>query len=784
MGVDTFCPLSGLHWYNENTFLKELEYRSLHDYKDDENDVDMHNAGDEGSEDDEDVDMTDTSQTIKHNLKHTTEDAEHSKSWVMICVAPPPIHQLEKITDILVPEDVFGDYDCPEQIHQGNVAEVFNLIAENSTGEADEFLSKDLMIYGEEACFLHHCFGTGLAVNFWAYLIFRHACPKVLPHIMFKMHRNLCLTGRTYWSTFQDVQYGPIRGTFEQWVDWTKLGISGDEHDGLSPWQDGLLRRPKSPSDVLDDAWNGDGALWTTVRPNHFPIEAAARAPFPVTPPHMDLQMTGAEGRRLETCPPEILVEITKHLSPRQFAHLFSTSKTIRMNLMPHADYLAHRHIQQHQPWLFPAGSVPFSDSRFGREEIDAWITGWSNAGIDLNDIERNILPCSALIHSPEDARHSKSYAMICVAAPVQQKQGLINVIWPDDPDMCGKYDGAHRISIAKLKSKVMNMIILLVPEQIDETNTIEIFNLHAENTSGAIDEFVSSELKGRNGQSLSFLHHCFRTGLPVNYWAYLILRHACPNLLPHIIFKLHQQQRSAYEDYWGTFNGVDYGPTWGTLSQFANWRRLGIYQNSVQQDMWPDIMFRDRTTLEEATNDAWNGEGALWTTVRPNKFPIAEAASIAHLNKSPSLSPDSKLSVNVVAESGFATLPLEIMLQIAKYLSPRQMTTLLSISKASRNSFTPHIDYLSRLYIKDHQPWLLPAGPVTFTDPRFGREELDAWMEGWAAAGVDIENADVGIPWFAYAQACHKSMHMRSRQRIWNIAKQIEKLAIENNYM
>lgn len=100
------------------------------------------------------------------------------------------------------------------------------------------------------------------------------------------------------------------------------------------------------------------------------------------------------------------------------------------------------------------------------------------------------------------------------------------------------------------------------------------------------------------------------------------------------------------------------------------------------------------------------------------------------------------------------------------------------------RSFLVNHIDHLTYQYICIHQPGLLPADPIPFAGSRFSRKEIDAWVESWSRAGIDAKRLEMEIPWYAYARECSKCMSMRSRRRIWGIAKQVETLAIQGNYI
>lgn len=99
------------------------------------------------------------------------------------------------------------------------------------------------------------------------------------------------------------------------------------------------------------------------------------------------------------------------------------------------------------------------------------------------------------------------------------------------------------------------------------------------------------------------------------------------PRILPHILFTLYRDLGliPGQQTCWGTFFDINYGPTWGTHAQFLNWYGLDRCRKG-NEPCWPGLLYQNKP-VTEILDDAWNGPGALWTTVRPNKFvsPLVE---------------------------------------------------------------------------------------------------------------------------------------------------------------
>jgi hypothetical protein len=123
--------------------------------------------------------------------------------------------------------------------------------------------------------------------------------------------------------------------------------------------------------------------------------------------------------------------------------------------------------------------------------------------------------------------------------------------------------------------------------------------------------------------------------------------------------------------------------------------------------------------------------------------------------------------------------LPLDILIHICHCLPVKSLHMILCTNRRLRGEILPQADMIAYQQIITHEPHLLPAGPFDL-DEKHGRDEIDWWDVEWAKSGIAKEELNFKIPWFLYRMECSKSMSMWNRRRIWGIAKQLEKLAID----
>ncbi|PPQ73036.1 hypothetical protein CVT24_001416 [Panaeolus cyanescens] len=310
-------------------------------------------------------------------------------------------------------------------------------------------------------------------------------------------------------------------------------------------------------------------------------------------------------------------------------------------------------------------------------------------------------------------------------------------------------------------------------PKQINETNTKVIPNVRVWNDL-SYDQYHDADHRRDEYASEYPYKPQSGSGAAVNYAAYVILRHACPRLLPHVLFIIYHQCKEPDGCWYYLPPEIDYGPVQKVIAQWPEYNNLGWGgADDPNGKPWDQILFQKKSA-DEILADAWGGRGALWVTVRPNKFPIQETMdAVSQIFFTPDASQDKKPNF-------LERLPLELVGEICSHLTPDEISPLLGLSKPLRKRLEPYIHTCIYRYIKDEAPWYLPAGPIVFEDPRFGGEEIDAWTTGWSNVGIKEEDIEALVPWMTYLRECGFSLSMRNRKRIWGISKQLEALAIE----
>lgn len=170
--------------------------------------------------------------------------------------------------------------------------------------------------------------------------------------------------------------------------------------------------------------------------------------------------------------------------------------------------------------------------------------------------------------------------------------------------------------------------------------------------------------------------------------------------------------------------------------------------------DVLPQVLraVLNKETLDPAdVSDYWLNHMYVW--VRPDKFPIREAfEEPVHLMRCEARS----------LPAAFAALPLDVLLDIAEYMSLRDVLSLLSLCTTLRAKLAGCMDQLARRCLT----WAVPSVPG----------EQERWDASLAQVDASLSQP---FPWLAYARQCHLSPSMRNRQRIWGICQQYERLAI-----
>ncbi|KAF8805196.1 hypothetical protein BYT27DRAFT_6670582 [Phlegmacium glaucopus] len=271
----------------------------------------------------------------------------------------------------------------------------------------------------------------------------------------------------------------------------------------------------------------------------------------------------------------------------------------------------------------------------------------------------------------------------------------------------------------------------------------------------------------------------CNCSSVIIMYTAYLIVKQASPRLKPYMIYHLVVYPTELYDGY---IRGIDYGPAGGIQDQSANWLGIcGVEGYDEQEKEWQGMLTQEGKTDEEILYDAWRGRGNMWVFVRPDRFPIAETLAANPLLV---VSGHSNAGMNPHRSSALDALPLDILIFICQRLPVKSTHMLLCTNRGLRRQILPHANMIAYHQIITYERHLLPAGPFELRDSKHGREEVDWWDAEWSKGGIRKEEFQVNIPWFIYRRECSKSLSMWNRRRIWGIAQQLERLAIDRGFL
>ncbi|KAF8800046.1 hypothetical protein BYT27DRAFT_7263192 [Phlegmacium glaucopus] len=276
------------------------------------------------------------------------------------------------------------------------------------------------------------------------------------------------------------------------------------------------------------------------------------------------------------------------------------------------------------------------------------------------------------------------------------------------------------------------------LPEEIMESNIMEVF-----------DAIPGNDPPWGDFQNQDYEFDLrFSNRVLIMYTAYLIVKQASPRLKPYMIHRLLG------------ISGV------------------GEYDEQVKD--WQCMLTQEGKADEEMLYDAWRGHGNMWVFVRPDRFPIAETLAANPLLV---VSGHSSIEINPHRSSGFDALPLDILLLVCQLLPVKSTHMLLCTNRCLRSQILPYANMIAYQQIITYERHLLPAGPFEL-DRQHGREEVDWWDAEWSKGGIHKEEFQVNIPWFIYRRECSKSMSMWNRWRIWGIAEQLERLAIDRGFL
>ncbi|EJD49063.1 hypothetical protein AURDEDRAFT_150751, partial [Auricularia subglabra TFB-10046 SS5] len=155
--------------------------------------------------------------------------------------------------------------------------------------------------------------------------------------------------------------------------------------------------------------------------------------------------------------------------------------------------------------------------------------------------------------------------------------------------------------------------------------------------------------------------------------------------------------------------NGVDFGDVAGSHEQYV-WPFHKFGRPSDNDDEEDELEYEEdelpreiRVALAKDTLDPtdlfdyWLTKGCMYVWVRPDKFPVRRAF-------------DERLQLlsckSRSRQSGFADLPLDVLLPITHYVSLREALSLLSLCTALREKLLNCVDTIAR----EHLTWAAPA--------------------------------------------------------------------------
>ncbi|KAG2008596.1 hypothetical protein CC2G_014013 [Coprinopsis cinerea AmutBmut pab1-1] len=123
-------------------------------------------------------------------------------------------------------------------------------------------------------------------------------------------------------------------------------------------------------------------------------------------------------------------------------------------------------------------------------------------------------------------------------------------------------------------------------------------------------------------------------------------------------------------------------------------------------------------------------------------------------------------------------------MMLMCEQLTVTSFLYVLSLNRAIRTLLLPHVDQIAYRAMQALEPCYFPSKPLASDDTDRQRVELDAWEHEWKEAGFEIEGLRQKAPWLQYRIQCSRSPSMRNRRRIWDIAQQMETLAVKQGIL
>ncbi|EAU89670.2 hypothetical protein CC1G_02559 [Coprinopsis cinerea okayama7 len=281
----------------------------------------------------------------------------------------------------------------------------------------------------------------------------------------------------------------------------------------------------------------------------------------------------------------------------------------------------------------------------------------------------------------------------------------------------------------------------------------------------------------------------------PITFTAYSILKTAAPRLTTEALYRLLTRNYSLEKHPYTScvIPHINYGPamkSWGQEAMLTD-----VIGGEDPGMRWMKLLCSEIRSTEDILYEAWRGKGRLWTFVRPNVFPIAETMPrLEFVQVQPTGTPaneklrEAKTKKRSLRSnkkpSKFVSLPLDVMMLMCEQLTVTSFLYVLSLNRAIRTLLLPHVDQIAYRAMQALEPYYFPSKPLASDDTDRQRVELDAWEHEWKEAGFEIEGLRQKAPWLQYRIQCSRSPSMRNRRRIWDIAQQMETLAVKQGIL
>ncbi|OBZ68708.1 hypothetical protein A0H81_11058 [Grifola frondosa] len=258
-----------------------------------------------------------------------------------------------------------------------------------------------------------------------------------------------------------------------------------------------------------------------------------------------------------------------------------------------------------------------------------------------------------------------------------------------------------------------------------------------------------------------------------VNTSALRILTLAAPRLTIQRLWVLDHLMRDQYK----YASEIRYGFSWGSF-----WQEFQLH--SEGDDPALDEMVRKvvmRGKAEEADiKEMMFGKGHMYVLMNPDVFPVKEAYALGRRAGLAQLSQSLPENISKDVSSGKHTLsglPFDILLLICHQLPLPSLLIFCTLCRSLLRALVLHLDSAVHASMKLYEPWHIP--PPTGIFPK-GHNQKWFDEEHVAASASSGGDSAQPFPWLGYARACRTSASMKNRRRLWDVARQLEKLADE----